>query len=306
MQPEKEKRNPQADAQLQPSCLPPVRNPFKDPGKKEKDSEWKRMQCGGVDEKRREEKDSEPSPKAEGNELSERFQKENVERVGAGVEEAKEAKLNSSDTYRGKQLPLGMKVKKRVSDEERKSPIGDGVEKVTDKVKEKIVEDHREPGEAEENISTSNIKAVNLEKINQTSQDLQKDSPQQPADGKTCLEQSDPTEKETVSKFSARDSDNTRHPTSDKPKQSPESRQTKEHQDNDDDDVVLVSVKPAAQKAPHVSAVQKPLTNFPGFQPASKVKLQQDDPRRLHSLLTAQLQQKKVSVKSTNGCLGKF
>uniref|UniRef100_A0A3Q4BV68 Transcription termination factor 2 n=1 Tax=Mola mola TaxID=94237 RepID=A0A3Q4BV68_MOLML len=244
--PEKEKRNPQADAQLQPSCLPPVRNPFKDPGKKEKDSEWKRMQCGGVDEKRREEKDSEPSPKAEGNELSERFQKENVERVGAGVEEAKEAKLNSSDTYRGKQLPLGMKLKKRVSDEERKSPI----------------EDHREPGEAEENISTSNIKAVNLEKINQTSQDLQKDSPQQPADGKTCLEQSDPTEKETVSKFSARDSDNTRHPTSDKPKQSPESGQTKEHQDNDDDDVVLVSVKPAAQKAPHVSAVQKTLTNF--------------------------------------------
>ncbi|GLD65807.1 transcription termination factor 2, partial [Lates japonicus] len=45
--PNKEKRNPLLDSQLQPSCLPPVRNPFKAPGKLDKDSECRRMQCGG-------------------------------------------------------------------------------------------------------------------------------------------------------------------------------------------------------------------------------------------------------------------
>lgn len=251
------------------------------------------------------EKDNEPSPKAEGRET---YQKENVAHVGAGAEEEEEAKLSSWDTYRGKQLPPGMKLKKRV--EERNSPKGNGVENMSDKVKDKSIENHTEPGEAEKMISTSNVKAVHSEKINQTSQDPHKDSPQQPTDGKTCLEQSDPTVKETVSKSSpsgstqaTRDSDNTRHHTSHKPTQS---SQTKKHQDDDDDDVVLASVKPAAQKTPPVSAVQKTLTSFPGFQPVSKVKCQQEDPKGLRSLLTTQLQQKKVSVKDTIGCLVKF
>lgn len=262
------------------------------------------MQCGGTGENRGTEKDAEANHKADARES---YQKENVKSAGAGVEDKEEGKLNSSDTYRGKQLPLGMKVKKRVSDEERKGPDANGAEKTTDKVKEKTKENHSMLREAEKTVSASTVKAVHPEKISQTSQDPHKDSPQQPTDGETCLvEQTDPTVKESISESAtssstqaSRDSDNTRNPPSNKPTQSKDTGQTKNHQDNDDD-VLLVSVKPATQKTPPVSAVQKTLTTFPGFQPASKVQGQQGDPRALHSQLTAQLQQKKATLSVVN------
>uniref|UniRef100_A0A4W6DPZ4 Transcription termination factor 2 n=1 Tax=Lates calcarifer TaxID=8187 RepID=A0A4W6DPZ4_LATCA len=276
----KEKRNPLLDSQLQPSCLPPVRNPFKAPGKLDKDSECRRMQCGGGNEKGREEKDNEASHKAE---VKETYQKENMESLGAGVEEKEEERLNSSDTYKGKQLPPGMKLKKRVSDEERNGHKDNIVEKMTDKMLDETEANHTKQGETKTDISTSS----------------------KPTTGETCLvKQANPTVKESASKCAPsnsstqapRDSVNTRSPTSNKPRHS-ESIQTKNQ--HDEDDVVLVSVKPATQKAP-VSAVQKTLTTFPGFQPASKVKGQQEDPRGLHSLLTAQLQQKKATLSVVN------
>lgn len=63
---------------------------------------------------------------------------------------------------------------------------------------------------------------------------------------------------------------------------------------DEDDDVQLVSVQPPTQQsAPTPAApVQKTLTSYPGFQPASKVQGQSED---LHSHLTAQLKQKKVT-----------
>lgn len=230
------------------------------------------MQCGGGDDKGQEKKDSETIHKAE---EKEGYQKENVERVGAGLEEEK---LNSSDTYRGKQLPLGMKLKKRVSGEEATSPKPNSVEKVTEKMQDMTKESHTEQGEAD----------------------------------KTAAKQADLTVKESASKSApssstqvSRDSDDTKNPTSNKS----ESRHTKNPQDDDDDDVVLVSVKPASQKTP-VSAIQKTLTTFPGFQPTSKIKVQQENPKGLHNLLTAQLQQKKVSEglrkKDMIGCLARF
>ncbi|XP_044072783.1 transcription termination factor 2 [Siniperca chuatsi] len=299
--PEKEKRTPLFDTQLPPSCLPPVRNPFKASGKTDKDSEWRRMQCGRGEEKRCEEKDSEARHKTE---RRGSYQKENVECIGARVEEEKEEKLNSSDTYQGKQLPQGMKLKKRVSDEERNSPKANNVGKMTDKVQDKTKENHTEQGEAEKTISTSSVKAVHPEKINQTSQQPHKDSLQQPTDGETCLvEQTDRAVSKSAPRCStqaSRDSDNTRKPTSNKPTQS-ESSQTKNYQDDDnDDDVVLVSAKPATQKTLPVSAVQKTLTTFPGFQSAYKVKGQQEDPKGLHNLLSAQLQQKKATLSVVN------
>lgn len=244
------------------------------------------MQCGGGEVKGREEKDSEASHKGEERES---YQKENVESIGTGAEEEKEGRLNSLDTYRGKQLPPGMKVKKRVSDEEAKSE-----EKVGDKMQDKTKESQHEQREAEKTSPTSSVKAAHSKKINQTLQDPHKD--QQPTGSEPCQEeQTDPTVKESVSKSApsssanaARHSDNTNKLTQ------PESSQTKNH-DDDDDDVVLVSVKPATEKTPPVSTVQKTLTTFPGFQLASKVKGQMGDPKGLHSLLTAQLQQKKVS-----------
>uniref|UniRef100_A0A4W6DQ04 Transcription termination factor 2 n=1 Tax=Lates calcarifer TaxID=8187 RepID=A0A4W6DQ04_LATCA len=302
LQPDKEKRNPLLDSQLQPSCLPPVRNPFKAPGKLDKDSECRRMQCGGGNEKGREEKDNEASHKAE---VKETYQKENMESLGAGVEEKEEERLNSSDTYKGKQLPPGMKLKKRVSDEERNGHKDNIVEKMTDKMLDETEANHTKQGETKTDISTSSVIAVHPEKTKQTSQNPHKESSQKPTTGETCLvKQANPTVKESASKCAPsnsstqapRDSVNTRSPTSNKPRHS-ESIQTKNQ--HDEDDVVLVSVKPATQKAP-VSAVQKTLTTFPGFQPASKVKGQQEDPRGLHSLLTAQLQQKKATLSVVN------
>uniref|UniRef100_A0A8C9Y2X4 Transcription termination factor 2 n=1 Tax=Sander lucioperca TaxID=283035 RepID=A0A8C9Y2X4_SANLU len=294
----KGKRNPLSDTQLQPSCLPPVQNPFKVSSKTDKDSEWRRMQRGGGDEKRTEFKDSEASQKAESREGC---QKENVESVDAGVEEEEAGKLNSAESYRGKQLPPGMKLKKRVSDEERNSIKANNVEKMTDTVQDKTKENQK----AEKRISNSSVKAVHPEKTDQTSQNSHKDPPHQPTNGKTCLvEPTDPTVKKSITKSApaSRSSDTTRNLASTKPTQS-ESSQTKIHQDDDDDDdddVVVVSVKPATQKTPPVTAIQKTLTNFAGFQPGSKMKVQQEVPKGMHSLLTAQLQQKKATLSVVN------
>ncbi|KAK1903272.1 Transcription termination factor 2 [Dissostichus eleginoides] len=213
--PEKDKRNPRSYTQLQPSCLPPVLNPFKAGGKTDKDSEWRRMHRGGDEEKRREEKDSKPSHKAE---EKESFQKENVEVAGE--------KVNQEDSYRGKPLPPGMKVKKRVSDEERNSSEANGLENNTDKVQDKTKERHPKQGETEETVSTSNVKGAHPQKVHTTLQDPLKESSQ------------------------------------------------------------------------HPNKVQKTLTTFAGFQP--KVKGQQEDPKGLHSLLTAQLQQKKATLSVVN------
>ncbi|XP_022074147.1 transcription termination factor 2 [Acanthochromis polyacanthus] len=291
--PEKEKRSPLSDAQLQPSCLPPVRNPFKAPGKTDKDSEWKRMQCGG-----REEEDSETRHKAE---QRESYRKENVKNVGA-VRDEEEGKLNSSDTYRGKQLPPGMRVKKRVSNEDSSSPKANNVEKTSDKIQDKAEEKHSEQGEAENKISTSSINTVLPEKVNQTAPEPQRNSPRTPADGEASLvKQMDSTVKNSTPKSAPSSQNTTKNHIPDKPAQS-ESDQTKSlpKDDDDDDDVLLVSVKPAAQKTPPVSAVQKTLTTFPGFQPASKVRSQAEDPRGLQHLLTTQLQQKKATLSVVN------
>lgn len=279
MQPEKEKRNPLSDAKLQPSCLQPVRNPFKIPDKMDKDLAGRQTQRTGGDSKRREESDGEPR--------REDVQKENVDRVVAGGEE-ESRKLKVSDTYKGKHLPAGMKIK-RISDEERKAPKTASDEGSKCKVKE----NYTEPVEAENNNSTLKVKMVHPEKMNQTSKDV-----------KTGADQNDPPVKTTVSKCSpstqvSNDSDHTEQHASSEAAQPTGSAPSKVRQDDsdegDDDDVILVSAKPATHKTPPVAAVQKTLTAFAGFQPASNVASQQGASRGQHSLLTAQLQQKKVS-----------
>lgn len=232
------------------------------------------MQRGRGDDKGREKKDTEASHKAE---EKEGYQKENLESLGVGLEEEK---LNSSDTYRGKQLPPGMKLKKRVSGEEAISTSPNRVEKMTEKTEYKTKESHIEQGEAGETATKKAEPAI-------------KENASEPAPSSTSQ--------------ASRDCDNT---TSNKPIQSQSSRTQNSQDDNDDDDVVLVSVKPATQKTPPVSAVQKTLTTFPGFKPTSKIGVKQENPKGLHSLLTAQLQQKKVSEGLTEkdmiGCLARF
>ncbi|KAL6100380.1 ttf2 [Pungitius sinensis] len=250
--PEKEKRSPLSHAQPQPSCLPPVRNPFKASGKTDTDSEWRRLQRGGGGGG--EERDGGESHKAEG---GGRHQKENVDGVAAGEQEA--------ESYRGKRLPPGMK-KKRVSDEDEKclkASSGGAPRDTDEKHAERVLVSESLPGPRE-------------------------DSPHHPT--------------ERVKETGERDSDSRRNPPPLTTAAQPEPSRPAVHQvhGGDDDDVVVVSVTPAAQKAPPASAVQKTLTAFAGFQPASKVKGQQRDPRGMQGLLTAQLQQKKATLMAVN------
>lgn len=240
LQPEQDGKSPLS--QQQPAYRPPVRNPFKAPGKKDKDAERR---------------DEEARPPAEGHKPS---QKENV----AIAEKELDPKSQLSVTFRGKHLPPGMKLKKKVSNEEKNSPKGKSVGNL-----------ERE----ERSISTDSS-------VSENTQDLQKDSDlKKPIDDKASIKPSDSTVVKTLEESSSGCT-----------QASTGSRSHPSNQcQNDGDDVVLVSVKPAAQTSP-ATAVQQPLTAFPGFQPASKVK-SADDPRGLRGLFTAQLQQVKVSVK---------
>ncbi|XP_058476071.1 transcription termination factor 2 [Solea solea] len=284
--PEKENRTP-PDTQLRSSLLSPVRNPFKALScKLDGDSEERQTSEGrksvvsrgaGVEEEEEEEDDEE-----EGEE-----------------EEDEEEEGEKSNTYRGKQLPHGMKVKKRVSDEENYALKANSVEKMA----EKSDENH---SKQEKTRSSPPSSTVNPEKMN-------KETHKQPNPTETRAEkQAEPTVRDRVSKSSRggkteapRDSVRTVGPASDDTPAQSESSQTHRHQDDDDDDdddddVVLVSVKPAAQKTPPSAAVQKTLTAFAGFQPASKVKVQHGNTKGLHSLLSAQLQQKKATLSVVN------
>uniref|UniRef100_A0A3P8QBP7 Transcription termination factor 2 n=1 Tax=Astatotilapia calliptera TaxID=8154 RepID=A0A3P8QBP7_ASTCA len=266
-----EKRSPLSDTQLQPSCLPPVRNPFKAPSQTDKDSGWRKLHNNRHEER-------EASHKAEGRA---NYQKENERQQGAGVEEKADDKHRSSDTYRGKQLPPGMKLKKRVSDEENNSPKENSVEKRTEKIQDTPEQNRIKQGEAEKGISSSNVKTVHSESSNKHQL--------------KTINQTAPVSHRNLTQ----DSDSSRSPIPDNPTQ-PESSQPNSPENDDDDDVVLVSVKPAPQKTPPVSTVQKTLTNFPGFQPASNIKKPVENPKGLQNLLTVQLQQKKATLSSVN------
>lgn len=238
-------------------------------------------------EAKKEDQGSEPGREARGRESN---HKQNVRKEAAEVEKESKSIVMSSDTYRGKQLPPGMKVKKRLSAEECAKE--NGVEQVKAKTRES-----NSRAEEGKSISKSSIESVRPENTNPTHQDPSKDK----------NEASDLPLKKSLSKSSAKsgyqasskDSETSQDQTSECPTPSSDASHTKDQQqEEDDDEVVLVSVKPAAAKSSPVSAVQKTLTTFPGFQPASKIKSQQGDPRGLHNLLSAQLKQKKVSVQN--------
>ncbi|CAG08244.1 unnamed protein product, partial [Tetraodon nigroviridis] len=159
-------------------------------------------------------------------------------------------------------------------------------------------DDHRVPEKAERSISTSSVGGVRADKL--STQDLQKKSDlKKPADDNTStvvknVEDSSSSSLTQASKASGGH-------TPDPPAQSADSGPhpaNRSQRDDDDEDVVLVSVKPAAQKSP-ATAVQQSLTAFPGFQPASRIK-PADDPRGLRRLYTTQLQQVKSTLSVVN------
>ncbi|KAM4730767.1 LOW QUALITY PROTEIN: transcription termination factor 2 [Anableps anableps] len=286
--PEKERRTPLTDSQLQPSCLPHVRNPFKAPDKTDKVSEWRSMQSGGCEGKEGEKKISKASYDTEGRQRS---QKENMEAVGAVVEPQEERQLSSSETYRGRLLPPGMKVKKRISSEESSNSKADCDDKTAARIQGKAEKNSSVEKTAEKTISTPDIVCgVNhFEKISQMCPDLQTNIPQKATDSQTAAEKS--AAKSAPSRSSQSSGGADRAVSADV-----KSDKTETHQEEEDDNVVLVSVKPATHKTPPASAIQKTITSFPGFQSAAKV----GDPNGMHCLLSAQLQQKKATLSSVN------
>ncbi|TNN60925.1 Transcription termination factor 2 [Liparis tanakae] len=232
--PEEEKRNPLSDTGPQRN----QRNPFRAPGKADSDSEWRRQRGGGGE-------GGEAGPEAAGRE---RHQKENVE--------------EAVHSHRGKPLPPGMKMKKRVSDEEENRLAAGSGEVLTE-------------NQTEENQTEENQTEENQTEQNQTEEAVS-----------TSSGEADPA--------------SWRPPKASPPPQQEEEDED-EDEDEEDDDVVVVSVKPATHKTPPAAAVQKTLTAFAGFQPAWKVKGQPADPRELQGRLTAQLQQRKVNHNFTAG-----
>ncbi|XP_056288050.1 transcription termination factor 2 [Pseudoliparis swirei] len=231
--PEKEKRNPLSDTRPQRN----QRNPFRAPGKSDSDSEGRRQRGGG----------GEAGPEAAG---GERHQKENVE--------------EAVHSHRGKPLPPGMKMKKRVSDEEenRLAAGSGGVLMENQTEEDQTEEDQTEEDQTEED---------------QTEEDQTEENQ---------------TEEEVSTSSGKADPASWRPPKALPPPQ--------EEEEEEEEDVVVVSVKPATQKTPPVAAVQKTLTAFAGFQPACKVKGQPADPRELQGRLSAQLQQKKATLSVVN------
>lgn len=235
--PSKEKRTPLSETHLQSSCVPPIRNPFKVPGKTEKDLEWRKIQSS-----------------------SEESSKEATYSVVPDAKTKEAENLPSSNTYHGRPLPAGMKVKKSIQEEYKTLPK-------TSEVTRNITGNNSNKERATK--TSSREKAANLEQDNKNTQVVkEKSHPQSscvssPKDSESCIPQSG----------------------------------------EEDDDVVLVSVKPAAPKpspSPPQTMVQKTLTTFPGFQPASEIQNPQGDPRGLRNLLTSQLQQKKATLSAVN------
>uniref|UniRef100_A0A4W5RZJ6 Transcription termination factor 2 n=1 Tax=Hucho hucho TaxID=62062 RepID=A0A4W5RZJ6_9TELE len=345
--PEAEKRSPLSDRQLQPSSLPPERNPFKAPGKSDQTSEWRRLQDGGRLE------DEGKGKNEKGGEKERRHKsvgKESEHGRGMEEEEEESGMSSPSESWRDKQLPAGMKIKKRLSGEENKkssetSP--EEKEKPAKETKDRNKNSNKDSQREAEKSNNSSPKPQDTEDTHKASKGHNGYSPREPPtnslkeSGKhagknpsterkksSASDPNDTTSKDTQAPKSTQKT-KTPIPQCDKPAQqlstptteqdkeaekrtasSSQQNQYKSHRGNqfgewrcdEDDDVQFVSVQPGTQTTTLVPVplVQKALTSFPGFQPASQVKGQQEDPRALHSQLTAQLKQKKATLSVVN------
>ena len=97
-----------SDPLLQPPSLAHVRNPFKAPSQPDSTSEWRTLQNGKDQGKGDDGKaEKETRPRSRDKESEER---RGVEGKGGDKESGKSS---PSETWRGTQLPAGMKIKKR-------------------------------------------------------------------------------------------------------------------------------------------------------------------------------------------------
>ncbi|RXN28101.1 transcription termination factor 2 isoform X1 [Labeo rohita] len=335
LQKDPENRTDLSDKDLQSSSLTPVRNPFKVKKKQDKSSEHKRDLDAEKDREVNGEnkhvngKDHGSAKKKE--ERSKTTETEANNKNGSdgqsGLDrEGKEP--GGSESWRNKKLPAGMKIKKRVSDDERpRSTSEDGScpespNSVNGSIQgpsesESSLKDQQEKKPTKTGSSAQSPSKSSSACDKKASAEIEtkddRSNKQSTSNSKSVTDKTQSLQSKSSSSSSSTSQDVT---VSEKPKALnvqktvPEQSQAKDQKgiarfgewSDGEDDVQLVSVQPPTQQsAPTTAApVQKTLTSFPGFQPASKVQGQSEDPRALHSHLTAQLKQKKATLSVVN------
>uniref|UniRef100_A0A671NX52 Transcription termination factor 2 n=1 Tax=Sinocyclocheilus anshuiensis TaxID=1608454 RepID=A0A671NX52_9TELE len=288
LQKDPEKRADLSDKDLQSSSLTPVRNPFKVKTKHNKSSECKRDPDAAKDRDEISGENKHVNGKYHGSaKKKEERSKTEVEgnnRNGSDGHSGlnREGKdSGGSESWRNKTLPAGMKIKKRVSNDERlRSKAEDGA---CPESPNSVNESVQRPSE-----SKTSLKDQQEKKPTKTGS-----SPQIPSKSSSACDKKASVENETKDDHSNKQSTANL--------KSSNIARFGEWSD-EEDDVQLVSVQPPTQQSAPTSAtpVQKTLTSFPGFQPASKVQGRSEDPRALHSHLSAQLKQKKATLSVVN------
>ncbi|KAK7168900.1 hypothetical protein R3I93_005025 [Phoxinus phoxinus] len=329
-----ERRTDLSDKDLQSSSLTPVRNPFKVKTKQDKSSEHRRdpdaeKNRGEVkgENKHVNGEDHGSAKKKEGRFKTTEMEGNNKNGpVSQSVLDSEGKDSGGSESWRTKKLPAGMKIKKRVSDDER--PKSTTEDETCPESPNSVKESVQGPAESETSIKVPQEQKP-TKKTGSSAQSPSKSSSGR--DKKPSVEnktkddcsnkQSTSNSKSATDKTQSLESKSQSHscstlrdvPVSEKPsalnvqKTGPNQSQEKDQKgiarfgewSDEDDDVQLVSVQPPTQQsAPTPAApVQKTLTSYPGFQPASKDQGQCED---LHSHLTAQLKQKKATLSVVN------
>ncbi|XP_065105080.1 transcription termination factor 2 [Paramisgurnus dabryanus] len=310
----------------QTSILPPVRNPFKTTQCR-KDQESKLHKDVKTDNKHLNTEDHANTENEGGNANKTEVKKDskNGPEGQCDLNGEREHSPIVSDSWRDKKLPAGMKIKKRVSDDERRGQRAE--DKKCPESPDSVDDSARVQNLAEKLSESCSVKDKQKHKSTETVV-----SPQSPSksssgrDKKTAVENKPKDSVVPNKQSSSKSKSDMSHttlsstsqeiPVTEKPTavsvQKTETNQKDQKKivsspfgqwsDGDDDDVQLVSVQPGPQKSAQtpLAPVQKSLTSYPGFQPATKVQAQSEDPMTLHSHLTSQLKQKKATLSVVN------
>lgn len=309
------KKNVLSENKKQPSSLPPVRNPFKAPGKTDKSSEWKKIHDGeankGGEKALEKSVESEHPKKSNRDDIHKKKKEKEPDSQrnfsGANAEEGEEMSAVCSESWRDKKLPPGIKIKKRSSDEDKKlHSSGEVTARGAEATGGSCNKSKRESVNKQQTEKESKSESPRNRDIEQ--KEAPKQSSKQKTDGSNPHLKTD-AQPGNFSKNSPKTNSqlspgSTLEGVSGSPKPAVNSAQKKIVKSpfgdwsDEDDDVQLVSVQPGPQRTSSVPAapLQKTLTTYPGFQLASKGKSQEEDPKAVHNHLTAQLKQKKVML----------
>ncbi|XP_056321311.1 LOW QUALITY PROTEIN: transcription termination factor 2 [Danio aesculapii] len=304
---------------LQSSSLTPVRNPFKVKIKQDKPSKLRsdpdaEKDKGEVNDENKHANGEDRDCAKEKDEQTKTTERDGNKKKGpAGQSDTERRDSADSESWRNKTLPAGMKIKKTVSDDEKpKSTAEDGT---CPESSNPVKENDKGQTESENNLKdqqeqsprksggSAHSPSKSSSGLNKKTSNKQSTSNSKSGSDKT-LSQSpscSTSQNGTVSEKSTALDVQKPEPNQNKKKDQRGIARFGEWSD-EDDDVQLISVQPPTQQsAPTPAApVQKTITSYPGFQIASKVQGQSEDPRALHSQLTAQLKQKKATLSVVN------